>query len=845
MIAKTANGSEEFTGLSEQEVPRLKERYGENALSLGKPVSPWSILIGQFKSPLIYVILSAAVVSLIMGELKDFAIIMAVVVFDVILGFVQEFQASKTYESLKGLVKPTAFVIRDGVRKEIDIRDIVPGDIVILNAGDKIPADGEVVETVRLTVSEAILTGESEGVRKKHGDNAFMGTTVLVGHGVLRVTGTGARTELGKIASSLTDTPEAKTPLQQRLEEFSGQLTKIVIALTVGLFAVGVIGGRQPLDMVRVAIILAIAAIPEGLLIAVTVILVLGMKKVLKRRGLVKRMLAVETLGSVTVICTDKTGTLTEGVMKVTATDFADAEMAAKILALNNNLEDSLEQSLWDFAAAQSGVRSEDMTRLNPRLAEEPFSSDTKHMKTLNRLDGATMLLLKGAPEAVLKQCQLPDDERERISRAADDWAAKGLKLIGLACADATVTAAQEAELEAGDLTLEQFEDGAGVSYRWVGLVGIEDPVRASVAEAVRTCAKAGIHVKMITGDHRLTALKVAREIGLDQFGTGIIEGSEIDQMDDAALEQRVHDAIVFSRISPHQKLRIVAALQAKGEVVAMLGDGVNDAPALKKSDIGVVVGTATEVAKETADLVLLDSNFATIVSAIEEGRVVFQNIKKVVSYTLSNSFAEILLVFTAMMLGMPAPIAVAQILWVHLICDGPVDIVLGFEPKEQGIMEEAPRPASEPILGRMGMALIVGISTSAALGILFMFNHYWHTHGNIALAQTVAFETLAIISLVYVFAYRSMRRSIFSSGSLMSNKPLVVSVIAGFVISFLPQWIPAIGNALGVVRLGTVEWLEVFGISFGLLVMVEVVKFISLKRRARGERVAVGTTNN
>ncbi|MGE5559589.1 MAG: cation-translocating P-type ATPase [Chloroflexota bacterium] len=834
MIAKTANGTETFAGLTEQEAARLRAQHGENVLAVGKRVSPWTILGEQFKSPLIYVILGAALVSLIMGEVTDFIIIMAVVAFDVILGFFQEYEASKTYESLKGLVKPTAYVIREGIRREIDIRDIVPGDIVLLNAGDKIPADGEVVETVRLTVSEAILTGESEGVAKRHGDQAYMGTTVLVGHGILRVTSTGARTELGKIASSLTDTPEARTPLQQRLEAFSGQLTKIVVAVTLGLFIIGVIGGRNPLEMVRVAIILAIAAIPEGLLIAVTVILVLGMKKVLRRKGLVKRMLAVETLGSVTVICTDKTGTLTEGIMKVTSTDFDDPELAVKILALNNNLEDSLETSLWDFAAAQSGVSSEEVVRDNPRLAEEPFSSDTKYMKTLNRIGNATMLLLKGAPEAVLAQCALPADARERVRRLADDWAARGLKLIGLAAVPVPVAAEQAAQLEGGDLTLEQFEANAGVKYRWVGLVGIEDPVRTSVADAISTCAKAGIRVKMITGDHRLTALKVAREVGLDQFGDGIVEGSEIDAMDERTLRQRVHDAIVFSRISPHQKLRIVAALQEQGEVVAMLGDGVNDAPALKKSDIGVVVGTATEVAKETADLVLLDSDFATIVSAIEEGRVVFQNIKKVVSYTLSNSFAEILLVFAAMMLGLPAPIAVAQILWIHLICDGPVDIVLGFEPKEPGIMEEPPRPTSEAILGRMGMGLIAGISTSAALGILFMFNHYWQVHGDIALARTVAFETLAIISLVYVFAYRSMRRSIFNSGSLMSNKPLLISVIAGFIISFLPHWVPFIGNALGIVRLGVTEWLEVFGISFGLLIMVEVVKFISIRRRSR-----------
>ncbi|MEA4884191.1 MAG: HAD-IC family P-type ATPase [Clostridia bacterium] len=836
MIAQTAS-NESYAGLNDGEIARLREQYGENILSSGKGVSPISILLEQFKSPLVYVVLAAALVSLIMREVKDFAIIMAVVLFDVVLGFVQEYETTKTYESLKGLVKPIATVVRGGVRREVEVRELVPGDVVILNAGDKIPADGRILESVRLTVSEAILTGESESVPKRHGDTIYMGTTILAGHAVMEVSGIGPRTELGKIAASLSDTAEEKTPLQRRLEEFSHQLTKIVIVLTLALFAAGVLAGKPALDMVRVAIILAIAAIPEGLLIAVTVILVLGMKKVLKRKGLVKRMLAVETLGSVTVICTDKTGTLTEGHMKVTSAKFEDETMALKILALNNNLEDSLETSLWDYSSGKVGAGFQDMVKESPRLAEEPFSSETKHMKTINRIGSQAFMLLKGAPEAVVSQCTLSDEGRKAALELADTWADRGLKLIGLAYAPVSVGDEQAFQLESGDLALEEFEQAVGASnsgYTWAGLVGIEDPVREGVREAVETCAKAGIRVKMITGDHRRTALKVAREVGLDRFGSDVVEGTELDLMDDATLKQRVQDAIVFSRISPHQKLRIVAALQDRGEVVAMIGDGVNDAPALKKSNIGVVVGTATEVAKETADLVLLDSNFATIVGAIEEGRVVFQNIKKVVSYTLSNSFAEILLVFTAMLLGWPAPVAVAQILWVHLICDGPVDIVLGFEPKEDGIMSEPPRPASEPILGRMGMGLIAGISTSAALGILVLFGHYWRTHNDIALARTVAFETLAVISLVYVFAYRSMRRSMFTTGSITSNKPLLASVIGGFILAFAPHLIPVIGKTLGVVALGSTEWAEVFGISIFLLLMVEVVKLITLHRHVR-----------
>lgn len=821
MINISGSTSDRIIGLRESEVPRLRREHGENVLPQGRPPSPIMILLAQFKSPLIFVILGAALVSLFMREVKDFAIIMAVVIFDVILGFIQEYQASRTYQSLKSLVKPVATVIRDGQRKDVDARDLVPGDVVLIGAGDRAPADGDLLEARSLSLNESILTGESESVFKKDSDPVFMGTTVVAGRGVMEVTSIGRKTKLGEIAQSITETPEGETPLQKRLSVFSHQLTKLVIGLTAVMYIIGVITGKSPLNMVRVAIILAVAAIPEGLLIAVTVILVLGMKKVLRRQGLVKRLLAVETLGSVTVICTDKTGTLTEGQMKVTEWDFPVEEMAFKILALNNNLEDSLEVALWDLVGKEKGTDPEELVRQCPRLDEEPFSSERKYMTTVNEIGGTRFILLKGAPEVVMDRCDFSDAEKAKLQAEFDSWARKGLRLLGLAFKETTT-----AEGVAGD---------AGNSgYTWAGLVGLMDPIRKEVPEAVHTCAHAGVQVKMITGDHRLTAERVARLIGLDVDESEIIEGKDLDEMDDAELHKRVKDLVVFSRILPHQKLRIVAALQSIGEVVAMVGDGVNDAPALKRADIGVVVGTASDVAKETADLVLLDSNFKTIVAAIEEGRVAFQNIKKVVSYTLSNSFAEILLVFVTMLLGWPAPLAVAQILWVHLICDGPVDIVLGFEPKEEGIMDERPRPVTEPILGSLGLALIVAISTTAAAGCLWMFAHFWKAHGDIALARTLAFETLAIISLVYVFSYRSMRRSIFHTGHLTANKPLLVSVIGGFVVALAAVLVPGLRTALGVVPLDARNWLMVFGVSLLLLVIVESGKYVALARSAK-----------
>lgn len=848
--APGVNGGK-FNGLDEDEVQKRRREYGENVLPSGKKVSPLAILLSQVKSPLVYVILAAALVSLFMGEMMDFFIIMAVVVFDVILGFIQEYQANRTYESLKELVKPVATVIRGGLRKEVEVKELVPGDVVLLDSGERVPADGTLEEAYALNLNESILTGESEAVAKRAQDPVYMGTIVLTGRGVMTVTATGARTELGKIASTLAETPEQETPLQRRLEGFSRTLTRIVIGVTVLLFLIGVATGRPALEMVRVAIILAIAAIPEGLLIAVTMILVIGMKNILRRRGLVKKLLAVETLGSVTTVCTDKTGTLTEGQMKVTRSDLTDPDMAKLVLVLDNNLSDSLEASLWEFAGKRWGEDPQKIAGKYPRLDEVPFSSETKYMKTVHLVNGNRLCLVKGAPEVVLAMCDVDLPEEQKLRAQWDAWAGEGLKLLGLAYKlesgagldDKAPVDSREKRSASTDgnpgrnsggveCSTEAANTGEDMSgYTWAGLVGLEDPVRPEVPGAVEVCRKAGIKVKMITGDHKRTAMKVASFIGLKAGEDSVLEGSDLDAMDDATLERRVLDTVVFSRIAPHQKLRIVKALQSRGEVVAMVGDGVNDAPALKKADIGVVVGGATDVAKETSDLILLDSNFKTIVDAIEEGRVIFQNIRKVVSYTLSNSFAEILLMFVAMILGWPAPLVVAQILWVHLICDGPVDIALGFEPKEKGIMEEKPRPVSEPFLDRLGMSLIAAISVSAAAGCLYMFGHYWRVHGDLPLARTFAFETLAVISLVYVFAYRSMRRSLFHTGHLAANKPLLVFVSLGFILALVPVLVPKLRTVLGVVPLSAGQWALVFGISVGLLMIVETGKWFKLRQ--------------
>ncbi|MBE3068098.1 MAG: HAD-IC family P-type ATPase [Chloroflexi bacterium] len=805
------------SGLTAPEVLTKRKQHGENRLPVEKSTPAWAILLSQVKSPLVYIILVAALVSLAAKEYGDFAIILAVVVIDVILGFIQEYQAQKTYTALKGLLKPTTTVLRDGERSEVEIWELVPGDLVLLNAGEKVPGDGQLLESIKLVVDEAILTGESEPVNKAVDEKAFMGTTVLAGRGLMQILQTGPATELGQIATSLQEHVEEDTPLQKRLKAFSKTLTWIVTGFTLVILTTGLLMGTKFLDMLRTSIILAIAAVPEGLLIAVTVILVLGMRKILKRNGLVKRLLAVETLGSVTVICTDKTGTLTEGRMRVSKAEFLDPERALQTMVLCNDLEGPVDIAMWEHARQILNSDPQQMVDQSKRLEEELFTSETKYMITAitgNIFQGQGYNFLKGAPEIVMGMCKIAPEEKARFLALVDQWAGEGLRMIGLACRP-----------------LGKLDDYSG--YTWVGLVGMEDPMREGVVEAIRVAQTAGIQVKMITGDYRLTAEHIARSTGLMQSGDQSLEGPEVAALSDEQLQERVRTTSVFARIRPQDKLRIIKALQANGEITSMIGDGVNDAPALQRANIGVVVGSATEVAKETADLILLDNNFRTIVAAIEEGRVIFQNIRKVVAYTLSNSFAEVLTIFISMILGWPAPLIVAQILWIHLICDGPSDIVLGFEPKEHGIMDEKPKSLKEPILNHLGLSLIGVISISSAVAALFLFHHLYSAHGNAVEGRSIVFASFAVNSMVYIFAYRSMRLPLFRMHKLSANMPLVWAVLAGLAMAVLPFLIPGLRDLLGIVPLTLSEWALVAGIALGLLAVVEVGKWISNKIHA------------
>src|SRR3989339_552354 len=655
-----------YEGLKEKEVEKIRKKYGENLLPTKKGFSGFSIFLSQFKSPLVYILVIVGVVSFFLKEEIDALIVGAVILLNVLMGFAQEYKSQKTLDVLKRVLKPKTIVIRDGERREIETRELVPGDLIILQTGDKIPADGKLIEGVNFFVNEAMITGESEGIKKniKGDDNLLMGTIVLSGRGIMEIKKIGEKTEMGKIGLSLIEIKKEKTPLQAKLEKFIGSMARLMVAISVVVVLVGVFYEENLWEMFRFGVVLAIASIPEGLPIAVTVILALGMSRIYKKNGLIKKMLSLEALGSTSVICTDKTGTLTEGIMRVVKTDFVDTEKAIMAMILTNDRKDSLEVALWDYVKKEKKVDTRAIFNLAKRIYEEPFDSEKKYALTINKIKGKKISFAIGAPEIILSFCSIPAKDKKIILAKIEKYAGEGLKVLGLSCKE--------------EGKLKETEN-----YTWLGLVGIEDPLREGVKETIKDTLAAGIKIKIVTGDHRKTAENVARNLGFLIKKENILEGSDLEKISDKELKRIIDKIILFARVSPHEKLKIIKVLQEKGEIVAMTGDGVNDAPALKRADVGVVLGNSSDVAKEAGDLILLDNNFKTIVSACEEGRLIFSNIKKLFGYVLSNSFGYIIVILGALIFSLPFPLTVVQILWINLICDGPPDFMLGFEPKE------------------------------------------------------------------------------------------------------------------------------------------------------------------
>lgn len=808
-------------GLSDLQVSELQKKHGKNILPQKQKVTAFDIFLNQFKSPLIYILVIAALISLFTSEITDVYLIGFVMMLNVAMGFYQEYSAQKTLQALKNILKNTAIVIRSGSKKEINIEEIVPGDLIILGSGDKIPADGKLIDGVNFLVNEAILTGEEEAVGKttKEKTNAlFMGTTVLAGSGTMQVEKIGPQTQMGKIGKSLEEVHDENTPLQNKLNQFAKTLAIIILIIAVIIFAVGVVfQGRGFLEMLRLSIVLAVAAIPEGLSIAVTIIMALGMRRILKKHGLVKRLISIETLGSTMVICTDKTGTLTEGKMQVVKTDFSDQEKAIKAIVLDNDERTNLEITLLNYAKKQ-GFSHHDIQNKNKRIYQEPFNSTNKYSMSVNENNQKKTAYLMGAPEIMINFCELNSKEKKNILTKIAKWSEEGLRMLGVAIKESN--------------SLNKLKEKS--SFTYLGIIAIRDPIRPHVKDSIAKARAAGVITKIVTGDYLGTAINVAAQIGLRTAPKNVIDGEELRRISEHELERRLKDIDVFARVTPEEKLKIIHVLQQQGQIVAMTGDGVNDAPALKKAEIGVVVGEkASEVAKEVGDLILLDGNFRTIVAAIEEGRLVFSNIKKVIAYVLSNSFAEIILIFGAMIFGLPAPLAVVQILWVHLICDGPPDVMLSFEPEEKYLMKEKPQTLiKEEILDSKVKLLIFLISSITGFSALIFFYFVNKQTGNSSLAQTVAFATIGMVSLVYIFSFKSFKKSLFKTEHFFTNKYLILSVVYGWILLLSAIYIPALNHWLGTAPLSLNHWLMILPVGILLVALVELIKINTNKSK-------------
>lgn len=779
---------------------------GENILVEKKPSSDIYVAIKQFKSPLIYVLLVAAFVTFFLGDYVDTAVIGVAVLINTILGFFQERKAERSLIALKKMLTPTAKVIREGKMQTIDARSLIPGDIVLVGPGDRIPADGMIFEAVHCFVNEAILTGESSPVQKSVGGdvNIFAGAVVSTGRAKFTVTAIGMNTKLGHIASTLEQTKEEETPLQSHLAILARTLAIAVVAISLFIFLLGTVRGEDVGTMFTLAVALAVAAIPEGMVVSLTVILSVGMQRILKRQALVRRLVSAETLGSVSVLCVDKTGTLTEGRMRVVEERTIDHKMAIETSVFVNNLENPIDLALWEWVQSQDHFDPQEMNEREPRLAEIPFDSTKKYMLVEN----SRGVWMKGAPEILLARCKLSEEETRGWLATIDNFAQKGLRVIGLAWQK------KEAPLA------------------FIGVVGVSDPIRKGVFEALQVCHQAGITVKVVTGDYRATSEAILTQLGITikDSATEIMEGQELEDLTVEELVLRIGHIKLFCRVTPAQKLKIVDALQQASEIVAMTGDGVNDALAIKKADIGIVLANASDVAKEEADLVLLDFNFRTIVAAIEEGRVIFHNMRKVILYLLSDAFTEMFLIVASIISFVPLPLTAIQILWINILSDGFPDLALSVEPKEYDVMRDLPRPKGAAIVDVQLKTMVLVLSFSKALFAFVVFLFILSGTGNLPYAQTMAFAIVGTGSLLYVFSTRNLSRFIFKD-HIAKNPFLLLAVIAGFSLQFLVIYHPWFAGIFKTYPLTTRDWGIVGACGILLLLVSELTKFALLKK--------------
>ncbi|HEY3314021.1 MAG TPA: cation-translocating P-type ATPase [Bacillota bacterium] len=877
-------------GLSAREAERRLDEVGPNTLKEAGGVSPLAIILEQFSDFMVLVLLGATVVSFLLGEISDAVTIIAIVIINAVLGFVQEYRAERSLAALRELTAPTARVVRDRAEFEVDAATLVPGDLVMVEAGDQVPADLRLIEASSLAAEEAALTGESHPVRKtpravaadqrptlgEQGCMLFMGSVITRGRGRGLVVKTGMSTEMGLIAGMIQESGEEETPLQRRLEQLGKYIVAACLVICGVVVVVGVRNGESIYRMFLAGVSLAVAAIPEGLPAIVTIALALGVQRMSKRQAIVRRLPAVETLGCATVVCSDKTGTLTENQMTVrriiaghrsvyvSGTGYSPkgrfygdgrepldprrnealrlallvgALCADARLAPGGIKGDPTEGALV-VAAAKAGLLVEEIEAEWPRVAEIPFESERRRMTTFHRVDGGLWLLCKGAADTVIDLCTRFRDEageralfaadRHEILKANEEMAGDALRVLGLAArripaGDPRAAAVLGGRTEAEDLApLER-------DLCFIGLVGMIDPPRKEVYRAVQTCQRAGVRTVMITGDHWATARAIAQEIGILETtsisGGAILTGRELDKMSDRELARAAQTARVYARVSPHHKLRIVRALKQKGQVVAMTGDGVNDAPAVKEADIGVAMGlSGTDVTKEASSMVLADDNFATIVAAIEEGRAIYDNIRKFIRYLLSCNVGEILVMFLAAVAGLPLPLIPIQILMVNLVTDGLPAMALGVEPPEPDVADRPPRPPQESVFARR---LAIKISVRGLMIGLATLIGFWvplHVGAPIEHARTLAFATLVSCQLIHVFDCRSERRSLLKLGFF--TNPLLIGAVAVSTAMMLGTiYLPGMQPVFKTTALTVGDWLWVLILSGGPNI------FVSLRR--------------
>ncbi|OIO27157.1 calcium-translocating P-type ATPase, SERCA-type [Candidatus Micrarchaeota archaeon CG1_02_60_51] len=821
-------------GLTEEEASRRLEKHGKNALKEAPRESPLTMFLGQFKDFMILLLLAAAAVSAALGETIDAAAIVAIVILNAIIGFTQEYRADKAIRALKALAAPKARVIRDGSEKHIDASEIVPGDVILIEEGDRAPADCRLLETVEFSIDEALLTGESKPSRKdadaalnadapiaERRNMAYAGTVAVRGRAKAVVVATGMQTEMGKIAGLVQATKAEDTPLQQQLEALGKFLGTAALVICGIVFLVGLWRGFPPLEMFMTAVSLAVAAIPEGLPAVVTITLAIGVQRMASRNAIIRKLPAVETLGAATAICSDKTGTLTKNEMtvreiwlaggrhcRVTGEGYeathGEIEGVAKndeqlgilleTACLCNNASlifddkkkkasvagDPTEGCLL-VAAEKGGLDYEELREKYAFALEVPFSSERRMMTVVRQHGKGYRVYSKGAPEAMLEKCthaleggkrvRLGEEEKKRILEANGGMARKALRVLAFAYRDAAAKpTATDAETE----------------LTFTGLAGMMDPPRPEAKQAVELCKQAGIRVVMITGDNPETAAAIGRELGLLSEGSRIMTGRELDEIKDLA--QVAGSVAIYARVSPEHKLRIVDALKENGEIVAMTGDGVNDAPAIKRADIGIAMGiTGTDVTKEAGSMIITDDNFASIVAAIEEGRTIYANIVKAVTYLVSCNIGEILTIFTAVAVGLPSPLTALQILWMNLATDAAPALALAMEPAEKGVMRQKPRNPKKPILGMHNAARIALVGAWVAAGTLAV---YWLSlPKGAAVAETMAFTTIIFFQLFYALDCRS-ERPLHEVG-FMSNKWMLAAVLGGVALQLVIVYTP------------------------------------------------------